>query len=417
MTAPGPVVVAGGGVAGLATALGLVRLGLPVTVVERDPEPASGGALGVQSNAVLALRWLGMADRVVAAGVPVEDYVLTSWRGRPLARWSPGVIGRELGAPSVTVPRAVLSQVLRAALPAGCLHAGTVTGFESRPDGVRVRLADGTTLAGALLVGADGVHSRIREQVVGTAAPLRHAGYTSWRGTAETTTDTIRRGTARHVFGVGRTVGMWPLPGARTYWVATVAAPPDPDGTRLLDGSGYAELRRALSGAPEPVAALLDHTAAEGVLRTPIYDRDPVTRWHVPGAVLVGDAAHPMQPTTGQGAAQALLDAVALVTELAAADWSAPGSLDAALARYAAVRQPATAEAVRDAREIGRLQHADSPVAGFVRDTVLRLTPGRVWQRRAAARLDELDLLRRAGERTVLPVRPGSAPTTDDGGV
>jgi 2-polyprenyl-6-methoxyphenol hydroxylase-like FAD-dependent oxidoreductase len=381
------VVVVGAGVGGLATAIGLAGLGHRVTVLEQQStqEGAAGACFGVQSNAALALRALGVAEPVLASGVPVREYRLVSWRGRELAGWSLDEVTRQLGAPSVTVPRTTLMSALRSAVPDDVVTTGArVVEVSEDGAGVVAHLADGTSVHGELLVGADGLNSVVRPHVVGgTAEPPGYAGYDSWRGIAETGVAPVSAGTAVHVLGSGRTFGAWPLPGGRTYWVAT----------RTRGGDGLADLRAAFEGAPPLVDALFAATDPDSVLRTPIHDRDPVTTWHTGRVALLGDAVHPMQPTTGQGASQALLDALALTDALRGTDLADAADLRGALSAYYDRRGPATAGMVREAREIGRMHHMDSPVATRVRDLVLRVTPRRVWQRRTSARLDELELL------------------------
>jgi 2-polyprenyl-6-methoxyphenol hydroxylase-like FAD-dependent oxidoreductase len=381
----GDVIVVGAGVGGLATAIGLTGLGHRVTVLERQTtrEQPSGACLGVQSNAVVALRALGVDQPVLAAGVPVGEYRLVSWRGRDLARWSLAEVSAQLGAPSVTVPRAVLMAALWSGVPAGVVRTGApVTAVGEDATGVTAHLADGTTVRGDLLIGADGLHSTVRTHVVGDHAPTVYAGYDSWRGTAPIPVAMVSEGIALHVVGAGRSFGAWPLPNGRTYWVATIGDP-----------APTVDLAEEFSTAPPFVNRLLGATDPDSVLRTPIRDRDPVGTWHTGRVVLLGDAVHPMQPTTGQGGSQALLDALALTERLRDVDLADPRALRGSLAAYQNRRGSATEGIVREAREIGRMHHLTSPVATRVRNLVLRATPRRVWQRRTTARLDELELL------------------------
>ncbi|MBB5825922.1 FAD-dependent monooxygenase [Micromonospora carbonacea] len=384
-SATGSVVVVGAGVGGLAAAIGMAGLGHRVTVLERRvaQERLSGACLGVQSNAAMALRMLGVAKPVLTAGVPVGEYRLVSWRGRYLASWSLAEATAQLGAPSVTVPRAVLMAALRSGVPDEAVRTGApVAAVDEDATGVTAHLVDGTTVRGDLLIGADGLHSTVRAHVVGDRAPTSYAGYDSWRGTAPVSVETVSEGTALHVVGAGRSFGAWPLPDGRTYWVATLADPP-----RTVDLVGE------FVTAPPFVGRLLKATDPDAVLRTPIHDRDPVDTWHTGRVALLGDAVHPMQPTTGQGGSQALLDVLALTAELRGVDLADAGALRRSLAAYQTRRGPATEGMVREAREIGRMHHLSSPVATRVRDLVLRATPRRVWQRRTTARLDELELL------------------------
>lgn len=386
------VIIAGGGIGGLAAAIGLRRLGHQVTVFEAAATADQGGAhIGVQSNAALVLRELGVAETVLDAGVPVRDYVLRSWSGRDLARWSLTEVSAALGMPSVTVPRQTVLDALRSVV--ADVHAGArVVSAAEDASGVRIRLDDGTTVAGDLLVGADGLHSTVRRSLHGTEPDPEYAGYGSWRGVADTTVAPVSAGTAVHVLGSGRTFGCWPLPGGRAYWVATRLRPRT-DRAAAVGPEELAELKAAFAGAAPLVPALMNATNPATMLYTPIFDRPPTPTWHGRRTVLLGDAAHPMQPTTGQGAAQALLDALALTSALRGADPADGEKLTDAFAAYAARRREATAELVKEARSIARMHHTRGVLPLLLRNLVMRATPGRVWQARARARLDELELL------------------------
>jgi 2-polyprenyl-6-methoxyphenol hydroxylase-like FAD-dependent oxidoreductase len=187
---------------------------------------------------------------------------------------------------------------------------------------------------------------------------------------------------------------MWPLPGDRTYWVLTVRGADPGDGSSAIPAAE--EFSDAFTAEVPPAGALLDHT--RDVLRTPIFDRDPVTRWHGERVVLIGDAAHPMQPTTGQGAGQALIDALALATEIDRARTTGEDPRTA-LEWYAALRGPQTAAAVLDARQIAALHHMPGAPARGVRDLVMGATPHRIWQRRAEPPAGERELVETAARR------------------
>src|SRR5207249_3723809 len=118
-----------------------------------------GAAIGVQTNAVRALRHIGLADQLIERGVPIEHYEYYSWRGRRLVQWSQGEIGRQLGEPTVVVHRADLQRILVESLGGDeVLRLGSrVTGFAEGDEGVTVHLQDGTEVRGAFLIGADGL--------------------------------------------------------------------------------------------------------------------------------------------------------------------------------------------------------------------------------------------------------------------
>lgn len=388
------VLIAGAGVGGLAAACGLAARGHRVTVLERAAALTRvGGHLGVQSNAVLALRALGAADRVERGGIPVERFEIASWSGRRLAWWSPGAIGRNLSAPSVTVPRHLLLSALAdtaaaagegAGVGAGLLFGAEVAEVAEDPERVTVRLTDGRSLSGDVLVGADGVRSTVR-RLAGLPGEVHAAGYLTWRGVAPGRPPHTGPDTARQHLGRGRTFGHWPLPDGRTYWVATRT-------TRALGASDAARPVPRPADLPPTVAALVAATPEAEVLRTGVDTVKGGGAWHSGRVVLLGDAAHAMEPTTGQGAAQALLDAVCLAATLGGADGTATG-IEHALTTYAARRQPGARAVADEASGLGTMHHLDHPIGSRLRDTVLRFTPQSVWQRRGELRLDEHELL------------------------
>lgn len=216
------VLIAGGAIGGLSTAIALRNRGHAVTVLERTTQlTAIGAGIRMQCNAVRALRRLGLSDEILAAGVPIERYEYVDTSGHAIAGWPQGEIGRKLGEPTVVLHRAQLQAALRGALPDDVIRLGArCVSYDEDADGVTVTLDGGETVRGDALVAADGLRSEVRAQLLGFEAP-RYAGWVAWRGIAELSLPTFPLGLARQTLGRGRSFGTWHIGGGRVYWVPT----------------------------------------------------------------------------------------------------------------------------------------------------------------------------------------------------
>lgn len=360
-------IVIGGGIGGLATGVALQRAGLDVQVLERTHDPSgaqTGSGLTIWSNAIGALAELGLADAVSAVGSTLERFEhRTSTLGR-LASWPVGDYGRELGWPSVNLSRQELHDVLRAALEPATLRTGVrCVAIEDDAHGVTARLEDGDAVHGDVLIGADGLNSVVRGALLGPAAP-RYAGYAIWRALVPAGRVELPQHEFTQLWGRGRRFGYYPIGGGRSYWWATLNGPQRP-----ATGQPWGRaLRHAFSGWPEPVQSLLAATDEHAISRHGIYDRDPAPRWGRGRVTLLGDAAHPMSFNVGQGACQAIEDAIVLAARLHGCEDPA-----AALRSYEAERQQRTATIMRRARRIGELAAWEHRISCAVRDRLLRV--------------------------------------------
>lgn len=372
------VLVVGGGIGGLSAALAMARQGYEVTVLERAPAFVELGAgLQLAPNATRVLAGLGVLDEVVAAGVLPKRLVLASaLTGKELTWLGLERFPKVYGAPYVVVHRSDLLDILVAA----CRASGRI---ELRPDtpvaevdpgsdgatahdAVRVRCADGAVHTGALLVGADGLHSLVRT-LVSDDEPIC-AGYVAYRG-AIPLDRSARPWSLDDVvafIGPGVHFVQYPLRRGEIYNQVAVfrsdryAAGDEEWGTPD-------ELDRAYAGACDHVRTAL--TSIERHARWAMVDRLPLERWKVGRAVLLGDAAHPMLQYLAQGACQAIADAGALGRHLGRAA-AGDVTVDGALAAYEAERLPVTATVQRHARLWGDLWHADGMFAA-IRDAYL----------------------------------------------
>lgn len=370
MPDPRTAIIIGGGIAGLATAIALRRQGLRVAVYERAPEIREVGAgLTLWANALKALQRLGLDRAVRAAGMPGMGGSIRTWDGRPLVTMSGAALEAALGAANVGIHRADLQRILLNAVGPDTVRLGvTCEGVSQDEHSVTARLSDGRLDRADLLIGADGFHSVVRHQLF-DKRQHRYAGYTAWRGVAAFSHPDLRADSAFESWGRGQRFGMLQIGQGRAYWFATHNAPEaqtdTPDGRQ-------AELLRLFGGWHAPIPALIHATDPIAILRNDISDRDPLPRWSLGRVTLVGDAAHPMTPNMGQGACQAIEDAVELADCLAQRDDTA-----AALLRYELHRSQRANLVVRQSRRIGQVAQWRNPALCAVRNSLIKaLGPG-----------------------------------------
>jgi 2-polyprenyl-6-methoxyphenol hydroxylase-like FAD-dependent oxidoreductase len=341
--APQQFVVIGAGIAGLATAVALQRRGHDVTVLEGRSDTTTGAGISIWPNALAALDHIGLGDAVREAGGRVTAGAMRWHNGKWLRRPSRERIVKALGEPLVVVRRSDLNDVLAGALSSGTLHIGAmVEGVDLTSDGVRVTLSDSTIRRAAAVIGADGTNSVVARYLNG---PLRnrYAGYTAWRGIADSPLDPDLAG---ETLGPGLECGHVPLGPDHTYWFATERAPEG----RVAAVGELAYLQTKFASWAEPLPALLAATDPDVVLHNDLYDRDEAPVWSKGPVVLVGDAAHPMRPHLGQGGCQGLEDAAILADFVDQTD--DPGT---AFARFATFRRPRVRALVRESATIGKI--------------------------------------------------------------
>ncbi len=377
---PDGILIVGGGIAGLATAAGLSRAGIPCEIVERAEAWAPVGAgivLGV--NAMKVLRSLAADAAAIAGGTRLGRGSITDHDGRPLATTDFAALEPEFG-PTIGLHRAALHDVLRNVAPEVPVSLGTtVDALEPHEKYVEVRLSDGREGRYRLLIGADGLRSRIRQLLFGDER-IRYSGYTCWRMVVSSPVDSVAM---REMWGRGHRFGVVPIGDETVYCFAVANAPrgrEDPPEERLE------RFRERFSGFGGQVPDLLRALAAPGDLIHNDLEEVRQGPWHDGRALLIGDAAHAMTPNMGQGAAMALEDAMVLVELIR------DGVPDAEVPARLHARRATRVRWVQDqSRRIGRIGQLEGTLACRLRNTVLRLVPDAL-NARALRRMAEADV-------------------------
>jgi 2-polyprenyl-6-methoxyphenol hydroxylase-like FAD-dependent oxidoreductase len=365
-------IVVGGGIGGLGAAVGLRLTGWDVTVLERRPSTAPAGTgLVLQANGMRCLDELGLGDAVRAGGRPDAGGGTRTSDGRWLARIDGDIMAELLGTSAVGIHRAVLHGILLDALPSGTVHTGaTVTGASA--DGTVTYRLDGVehTRHADLVVGADGINSAVRAALWPENPGPARVGVIVWRGvTRDPWPGDIDVAIS---WGRGEEFGVVPLLDGRVYWFAAINGP-----APLTDEDPVAAVLRRFGGWHDPVPALVGATDPATILHDDLRCLDVPLPTYVRGdVVLLGDAAHAMTPNLGQGANQALEDAVVLA--------ATAGSPD----RYDRDRRPRSQKVARVSRRIGRMSSAANPVVVAARNALMRVTPPRAALRSMARYAD-----------------------------
>jgi 3-hydroxybenzoate 6-monooxygenase len=372
-----PILVAGGGIGGVAAALALARQGFEVKVLEQAPQLGEIGA-GVQlgPNGFAAFDALGIGERARARAVYTDEMVMHDATDESLVGRIPTgeAFRARFGNPYAVIHRAdVHKSLLEGAEATGRIEVATsttVTAVEQDANSVTVIDSKGQRHRGAALIGADGVKSAVRAQFVGDAA--RVSGHVVYRAVVEKKDfpADLQWNAASIWVGPNCHLVHYPLRGGEQYNVVVTFHSRDKEAWSVREGSRE-EVQSYFDGICPRARQLID--LPKDWKRWATADREPIAQWNFGRVTLLGDAAHPTLQYLAQGACMAMEDAVTLGEAL-----RAHGShFDNAFAQYQRSRVARTARVVLSAREMGRIFHAQG---------VERLVRNELWHGRSPQR-------------------------------
>jgi 2-polyprenyl-6-methoxyphenol hydroxylase-like FAD-dependent oxidoreductase len=313
------VLIVGGGIGGAALALFLDRIGLPTQIYEAYPFDADvGGGLNIGSNGMNVLATLGLADELIDRGTRVPVTYFVDGKGRPLGSFPYGVESR-YGQPAVSVRRATLHNVLQRALTdrgIGVHDRKRLVRVEETSDAVVAHFEDGSSAAGDVLIGADGARSVVRKHVNPVGPDATYIGMVGIGGFTPMDAITGVRPEAIEALTYTMGTNFFGYGGGdrgTMMWWSNLWRTQEYTSSQLRDLDENAIKRELLDlygDFHQPIPQLINNSTH--TIRQNVYDLLTLPSWHTGRVLLIGDAAHAVSPNSGQGASQALEDAMYL---------------------------------------------------------------------------------------------------------
>ncbi|XP_022159476.1 uncharacterized protein LOC111025881 isoform X2 [Momordica charantia] len=369
------IVIVGGGIAGLATALSLHRLGVRSLVLEQAESLRTGGAsLTLFKNGWRALDAIGVGNVLRTQFLEIQGMVVKSEEGKQLRSFT--FKDEDESQEVRAVERRILLETLASQLPSGTIQFSSKLEAIQRTDQdeLKLELVDGTQLIAKIVIGCDGIRSPVARWM-GFSEP-KYAGHCAFRGLANYPDGQPHEPKVNNIYGRGLRAGYVPVSATKIYWF--ICYNNSSPGPKITDPAVLKQQAKELvRNWPSDLLNIMDTTPDETLSRTPLVDRwlwpavsPPVSSGRV---VLVGDAWHPMTPNLGQGACCALEDAVVLARKLTAALKSGSGtpSVEEAMRSYGTERWPRVFPLTVRANMVGSALQWENPVVCSVRNNVV----------------------------------------------
>lgn len=366
--------IIGGGIGGLCTAVSLQKQGFSVQVYEASASFRPVGAgIGIGSNAMQALMEMGVGKEIFANGYVLHTQLFQNELGRTLNSIDFSMLKEKFNQENITIHRVDLHRTFLDALNPHTVCYGKKCIFvEQTHEKVQAFFEDGTTATADLLIAADGIHSPIRQQLIPGSAP-RYAGYTCWRGMTENK-GRVTEYTSTELWSTKGRFGMAPLKNGQVYWFACISTRESNPTYQHLKPTEIADLFHHF---PKVVSDIIRGTSSEHILHHDIYDIKPLRQFSFGRIILLGDAAHATTPNMGQGAGQAIEDALALSKGFRHyKEWKEVRAF------YEDKRLRHTKKVIRLSRQIGAATQLRSRLLAGTRDFLFPLIPSKalLWR-------------------------------------
>jgi 2-polyprenyl-6-methoxyphenol hydroxylase-like FAD-dependent oxidoreductase len=359
--------IIGAGIAGLTTAIALNKKGFKAVVFEAAPEiKAVGAGLGLAANAIKAFEKIGIADEVIKEGKCLSAFNIFDQEGKLITSADSTEISKKYGLDNFTIHRGNLHKVLLKNFdPKRIFTSKRSVKLELKETSVAVHFEDNTQESFDYLIIADGIHSPLRKSLI-PGAKIRYSGYTCWRAVIDN--PGLDLDAASETWGEDGRFGIVPLANNKIYWFACKNAP---EKSLEMKGFKIKDIQKVFENFHSPIPEILSNTTDDQLLWNDISDLKPISKYAFGRAVLIGDAGHATTPNMGQGACQAIEDAVVLAEEVAAN----PENLEKAFLSFEKKRLKRTHWIVNNSNAIGKVAQLENRALITLRNIIFRNLP------------------------------------------
>jgi 2-polyprenyl-6-methoxyphenol hydroxylase-like FAD-dependent oxidoreductase len=354
--------IIGAGIGGLTTALTLRRLGHDVSLYESAPEIKPVGAgIVMANNAMQIFRKLGIDRKIESAGNKVASLKIADERLNGLSLVDLSKFEVQYGVYNVAIHRAELQKILAEELGLERIYLSKRLSKIERRDDFHLVFEDTTTANSRIVIGADGIHSTVRNQLFPTAE-IRDTRQWCWRGVGEIKLPNEYHNQALEAWGKGRRFGFVKISPTKVYWYAVVN-----EGLVTDEKVALVDLFHAFHS---DILRIIDASPRENTFFSKIIDLKPIDKWQDRGVCLIGDAAHATTPNMGQGACQAVEDAYAIGRLL-----QSGRPIEQVFAEYEGLRMNKAHGIVNTSWTMGKLAHVENGLGIWLRNGLMRILP------------------------------------------
>ncbi len=359
-------IIIGGGIAGLATAISLKKLGHSVKVFESKPDILGLGAgLGLAANAMKALDYLDLAEELIPLGNMLSSLTIKDSLGIPIFQADTELV-KNGTADNFSIHRKVLIKYLFDQLSIGDTEVSKkLVAVNQNDHQVVVTFSDGTQAFADYLIGCDGVGSVVRQTLLPKSTP-QYAGYTCWRAITPNPHIDVQDGT--EIWDQSGRFGFVPLRGNLIYWYACINTTTENYAT--IKAYGIKELKSIFKDFYQEVPHIISNTADKDLIQSDILDIKPLKQFAFERILLLGDAAHATTPNMGQGACMAIEDVAVLIHEL-----KLETDVVNAFKKFEHKRLKRTRTVTVKSKQVGIIAQLESPILCRIRNRFFRNLP------------------------------------------